>query len=213
MILRRASIQSGPSKTRHRALFLPLVLALAVGALGCTVRHRSALPWPDASTLPTARMATAGIRDAESGELDPSASLRLAEASGLVDVGRALSREDRARLLSEPIRLASAADWRRALGERIGHRHVLIGERTESRIDRWNEWLAFIWAAPPIAVPFWRRSDVPHPAFALRVVDLETGRIEAEFFAMMSAKAVQRGLSAAQLEAALRAMGLAKEPR
>lgn len=160
-------------------------------------------------------MATAGIRHATSGELEPSASLRLAEASGLVDVGSALTIDDRARLLSEPIHLTFAADWCRALAERIGHRHVLIGELTESRIETSNEWLAILWVAPPVAVPFpfSRRADVPHPSFVLRVVDLETGRVASEFFAMMSAKAVRRGLSEAQLEAALRAMGLAKEPR
>lgn len=226
MILRRASILSGPPHPRSptrldrradRRPVLLLVLVFALGTFGCTVRHRSALAWPDSAPVPTDGLVSAGIVQATRGELEPAVSRRLADASGLVDIGGALTHDDRRRLLAEPARLAFARASLRALSERIGHRHVLIGELAEIHIETSNEWLVMVFLDPGVAFsipfPFSRREGVPHPSFELRVVDLETGRVDAEFFAMMPPKAVRRGISSAQLEAALRAMGLAKETR
>ncbi len=197
-----------------RAGLAGLVLLIALGVSACTsARHRSALAWPEDVPRPNPSMGSAGVWQAPSGELAAPVSLRLAQASGLADLTGRLTAGDSAQLLAEPSRLVFARDGLRALQERVGQRYVLIGELGTSRIGTSQEWVAILWFTPFVAVPFpfARREGVDQPAFALRVVDLETGRIEAEFFAMLSRKTARRGLSQDQLEAALRAMGLAEE--
>lgn len=199
----------GWSRGRRPVLGLLVVLAL----LACETRHRSAVLFPVAYDAGSGGMASAGILRGAERELDGATSRLLAEASRTPDVSADLSTADRERLLSEPFRLAYASAWRRDLQQRIGHRRILVGELGESRIETRIEWLPIflVWVTPPFE--FAHRSDVAHPAFELRLVDLDTGRIDAEFFAMMPGKAVRKGISEPQLEAALFAMGLRGERR
>lgn len=199
----------GIGRARHLILGLFVVLA----SLACETRHRSAVLVPVGFDASSGELASAGIlRRADSG-IDEEASRLLADASRAPDVAAALTPADRDRLLVEPFRMAYAAEWRLDLQQRTGHRRLLVGEFTESRIETRIDWVPIflVWVTPPFEIA--RRTDVPHPAFALRVVDLETGRIDAEFFAMLSGKAARDGLSEAQLEVALAAMGLRGDRR
>lgn len=190
-----------------------LVLLVSITVLACETRHRSAVLVPVGFHAASSDVVSAGILRRTDGQLDEVASRHLVDASRAPDVSSALSPADRDRLLAEPFRLAYAAAWRSEFQRRIGHRYVLVGELAESRIETRIEWLPIflIWITPPFELA--RRADVPHPVFELRLVDLEAGRIEAEFFAMMPGKAGREGLSAVQLEAALVSMGLRGERR
>lgn len=200
-----------PGSGRGRLWILGLLLVLV--SLACETRHRSAVLVPVGFDASSDALASAGIlRRADSG-IDEGASRLLADASRAPDVSAALTPADRDRLLVEPFRMVYATEWRRDLQQRTGHRRLLVGEFVESRIETRVDWLPIflVWATPPFELA--RRTDVPHPAFALRVVDLETGRIDAEFFAMLSGRAARDGLSEAQLEVALAAMGLRGDRR
>ncbi len=210
---RRTAKRLGPSLDRRRILGLhvALVVLASLASLACETRHRSSVLVPVAYDAGSDGMASAGILRGENLEIDGTTSRLLAEASRTPDVSADLSTADRERLLSEPFRLAYASAWRRDLQQRIGHRRILVGELGESRISTRIEWLPIflVWVTPPFA--FAHRSDVAHPAFELRLVDLDTGRIDAEFFAMMPKKPDRKGISGPQLEAALFAMGLRGE--
>lgn len=185
-----------------------LGLLLTFSSIACETRHRSAVPFPDEPIAASSDLASAGIRRSSEAGLDEVSTRLLAETSGSADVSNDLTLEDRDRLLAEPFRLTYATAWCRELRRRIGHRRILIGELGESRIETRVEWIPVfvVWMTSPFELA--RHSDVPHPVFELRLVDLEKGRIDAEFFEMLPRKAAQGGLSASQLESALAAMGL-----
>jgi hypothetical protein len=209
LTLRRAPAENGSGGLgRNRGRLWTLGLLLAFASIACETRHRSAVPFPDDLLAASSEMASAGIRRSSEADLDEVATRLLTATSGSADRSNDLTREDRDRLLAEPFRLAYATAWRHELRRRIGHRRILIGELGESRIETRVEWLPIflVWVTIPFELA--RRSDVPHPVFELRLVDLEEGRIDAEFFAMLPRKAAQEGLSAPQLESALAAMGL-----
>ena len=211
MIFRRTSGRRLPGRGRGRLWILGLLLVVV--SLACETRHRSAVLVPVGFDSTSADLASAGILRRADSRIDEGASHLLARASRVPDVTAALTPADRGQLLVEPFRMAYAAQWRRDLLQRTGHRRLLVGEITESRIETRVDWLPIflVWATPPFQ--FARRTDVPHPAFALRIVNLETGRIEAEFFAMLPGSAARDGFSEAQLEVALAEMGLRGDRR
>lgn len=214
MFIRLLSGRSCPRRPRNgRARLRIIGLLLVLVSLACETRHRSAVLVPVGFDADSSDLASAGILRRTDFEIDEAASRILAATSRAPDISTALTPADRDRLLGDTFRMAYAAEWRRDLRQRTGHRRLLVGEFAESRIETRVDWLPIflVWATPPFELA--RRTDVPHPAFALRVVDLETGRIDAEFFAMLSGRAARDGLSEAQLEVALAAMGLRGDRR
>jgi len=209
-----------PDPTRRLPAVRGLAVLVILLSLACQTRYRSAVSWPgDSVPLPTT-IASAGIRQSASGTRDEAASALLVEKSGYPDVGPALSEEEVSKLLSDPARLAHAAGWRNELEKRIGYRHLVVGDLAQSRVEASKEWLALVLLGIPavfvafsIPIAHDRRSDVPHASLALRVIDLATGRIQSEFFAMMPARSARDGLSDHHVETALRAMGLVEAKR
>jgi hypothetical protein len=115
----------------------------------------------------------------------------LASESGLPDSSAALSADELALLTSDPLGFGLGAAPRAALRERLGRSRWLVLECVDARVLQYEQWDVLVVVPPPvllilpIPVIHGLTSDVPQAGIAMRFVDLEAGRIEAESFQLL----------------------------
>jgi hypothetical protein len=165
------------------------MLILLAGA--CRSPYRESVPPASSDGVGARPIINLGIYDASDGAIDANASHQLVEASGLDLFPSTLPPQDAALLVGDPGLLAFDRPGRRRLTERIGMRHVLIGMIRPVAVDELREWgllmpipllvmpvLTLIFS--PVAIPYGLKRDVIHEAITIRLVDLDSGTVDAE---------------------------------
>jgi hypothetical protein len=196
------------------------VTALVLLASGCA-HYGSSLRVSRAvvSSVP-GEAALGGVELACAGAEAPLVTQWLAAASGLPDLAHELAAVDRALLLEDPLRLWRERERRLALRDRVGRRYLLVGACRESRLADVGRWDALVviptsavTAAFPVSVAAWQRPEVSRATLALRLVDLESGRIEGEVLEVLRATPAEAGFTKRYVDHAVASLGLRRSGR
>lgn len=193
--------------------------ALATGA--CRSPYRESVPPSSAGRFDGNAIAVAGVYDAYERRLDASASRRLADASGYPLTLSDLPAQEVDLLLADPGWFAIAAEGRRRVAHRIAQRRILVGVIRPLAVEGILEWGIAIpilswWAfpLPTLRVPISRGSKVavPHQAITIRLLDLESGTVEAEYFTIANRDRDRVDQMERSISSAMRIMRLGSAP-
>lgn len=209
--------------SRRSRRLLVACLCLIAGQVGCRAHYREFVALPRSMLIEAREVAVAGVRHASSGAIDATASELLAAKSGFEPRASDFGPEDFVLLLSDPATLVIAGKERQVLRERIGRRRVLVGDVTECPVDEVEQWVIEVPLPIPtgislaiaflgIPITYAKMPDRPHTAVVLRLVDLETGTIDAEYFAVANLAAGKATLTENAVDTALRVTHLRSDP-
>lgn len=204
---------------RFRTTWLALVLIVVqTSALGCRLHYREVATSPSRVSGPPDQIALLGVRAEATGLLDPAASARLAGASGIAFADADVAPELLDVLLGDPALLLVARSSLGELRALLDRRYALIGDVMACPVEERSRWEVMV---PPIWTPiglifflrtfpisYARRREVPHAAVVLRLVDLDSGRVESEFLAVSNFPPGEVGLSENIAKDGLQALGL-----
>lgn len=206
-------------KRSSSSKFLLAVALIVLGttALACRGHYREVARSPSPAIGIGEPIALVGVRTEATAQLDPEASARLATASGLELRDVDIAPEQLATLLGDPALLLVASAARKELRTQLGHRYALIGDVLACPVEERSRWGVIV-PVPPwnmatflvglgsFPITYARRTEVPHAAVLLRVVDLDSGRVQSEFFAVSNSQPGKAGLSENIMEAGLQAV-------
>jgi hypothetical protein len=166
--------------------------ALALACAGCVNApdYQSSVGWDGAEPAEAWRDAAVAGAGGCGAAAERLAS-HLASEAGLPDVSATLSADDLELLTSDPLGFGLGAAPRAALRERIGRSRLLVLECVDARVLQYGQWDVLVVVPPPvllilpIPVIHGLTWNVRHAGVAVRFVDLEAGRIEAESFQLL----------------------------
>jgi hypothetical protein len=164
---------------RSRFTASAAVLILLSGA--CRSPYREWVRPESSVDLDVRSIVNLGIYDARGGTIDADASRQLVESSGLDLFPSPLPPQDADLLGGDPGLLAFDRPGRRRLAEQIGRRRVLVGVVRPIAVDELREWGDV--APPSLDAPlvYGEKRDLLHEAIVIRLVDLESGKIDFDF--------------------------------